>query len=105
MREEKRIRGENFGVLGWRSPIPLCSNVTSSLGPLSATLPQNTNATHLGRPCLPRLVDFSPESSNILYHLLIDFVVYLLSSTGQGFLPVLFTSAPAARYPGTINIC
>lgn len=51
-----------------------------------------------GPPCLtPCLVDFSPESSDLLYHLLIYFVIYLLSSTEQGFLSAWLTSVSPAR--------
>ena len=59
----------------------LCSNDTSSVGPLSATPLQNTKPTLLGPPSLLCLLNFSPEASIILYHLLIYFVVYSLSPT------------------------
>lgn len=79
------------------TPFPLCPDVIFSVGPLSTTLPQNINPTNLDPPCLtPCLVYFSPESSDFLYHSLIYFVIYLLSSTEQGFLSAWLTSVSPA---------
>lgn len=72
MREEQKIRGEKCGVSGWVSPIPLRSAVTFSLGPLSATLPQNTSPTHRAGPVSLVLFIF-------LQNLLTYYIVHLLS--------------------------
>lgn len=87
----------------------LYSNVTSSVRPPSSTLLQSTDLTCVGPPCLLCLLNFSPETSNTPYHLLIYFVVYLLSPVRAGFYLTCSLRYPQhsnlahSRY--SINVC